>query len=115
EALENAYPIRVEQYALRDQSGGAGAKAGGKGLVRDYRVLTDAITVSLSSERQVRPALGACGGAAGATGSFVLNPGADTERKLPAAAIDLPLRSGDLLRVLTPGGGGFGGEPDVSD
>ncbi len=110
EALENAYPIRVEQYALREESGGAGVKVGGRGLLRDYRILADTTTVSLSSERQVRPALGVFGGGAGATGSFLLNPGSSDERRLPPAANDMPLRSGDLLRVLTPGGGGFGSD-----
>ncbi|MDB5416143.1 MAG: hypothetical protein JWR10_4478, partial [Rubritepida sp.] len=77
-------------------------------VVRDYRVLADGITVSLSSERQVRPARGMAGGEDGACGAFLLNPGTPTERRLPAAANDFPLAQGDVLRVLTPGGGGFG-------
>jgi N-methylhydantoinase B len=108
EALENAYPLRVEQYALRQGSGGEGRRKGGRGVVRDYRVLAEGITVSLSSERQVRPAPGLAGGADGACGAFLLNPGTEGERRLPSAAVDLPLGRGDLLRVLTPGGAGFG-------
>ena len=110
EALENSYPLRVEQYALRQRSGGAGRQRGGHGVVRDYRVLADGITVSLSSERQVRPALGVRGGKDGACGAFLLNPGAPGERRLPSAANDVAIRRGDVLRVLTPGGGGFGAE-----
>jgi N-methylhydantoinase B len=105
EALENAYPLRVERYALREGSGGAGRWRGGSGVVRDYRVLTNGITVSLSSERQKRPADGIAGGGPGLCGAFVLNPGAPNEQRLPSAAIDLALARGDLLRVLTPGGG----------
>jgi N-methylhydantoinase B len=48
---------------------------------------------------------------AGLCGAFLLNPGTDEERQLPSAAVDLPLRRGDLLRVLTPGGGGLGKPP----
>jgi N-methylhydantoinase B len=108
EALENAYPLRVERYALRRGSGGAGLYRGGNGVIRDYRVLADGVTVSLSSERQRRPARGVAGGGDGSTGAFVLNPDTPGERRLPSAAVDLALERGDVLRVLTPGGGGFG-------
>jgi N-methylhydantoinase B len=108
EALENAYPLRVERYALRAGSGGAGRHRGGQGVVRDYRVLAEGVTVSLSSERQKRPARGVQGGGDGATGVFLLNPGTPGERRLPSAAVDLKLAQGDVLRVMTPGGGGFG-------
>jgi N-methylhydantoinase B len=108
EALENAYPLRVERYALRTGSGGEGRMRGGAGVVRDYRILTDDICVSLSSARQVRPAQGFDGGREGLCGAFLLNPGTAAEQQLPAAAVDLRLRRGDLIRVLTPSGGGFG-------
>ncbi len=108
EALEHAYPFRVERYALRDDSSGAGQYRGGAGCVRDYRVLADDIVVSLSSERQNVAASGSAGGGDGATGQFILNPGTPDERKLPAAAADVPLPRGSVLRIVTPGGAGFG-------
>lgn len=108
EALEHAYPFRVERYALRDGSGGAGQYRGGAGVERDYRVLADDIVVSLSSERQHVPAQGMMGGRDGATGAFVLNPGSAEARSLPAAAADLRLARGSLFRICTPGGGGYG-------
>ncbi len=108
EALENAFPLRVERYALRHGSGGTGRTRGGDGVERDYRVLADGVTVSLSSARQLRPARGFRGGDDGVCGAFLLNPGTSAERRLPAAAVNLELRQGDLLRVLTPSGGGFG-------
>jgi N-methylhydantoinase B len=111
EALENAYPLRVERYSLREGSGGKGVMRGGDGVVRDYRVLGDGIQVSLSSARQVSPAQGFAGGGKGLCGAFLLNPNTDAERKLPSAAVDLSLQRGDLLRVLTPGGGGMGQLP----
>jgi len=112
EALENAYPLRVERYALRAGSGGNGIHTGGRGVIRDYRILTLGVTVSLSSERQVRPAAGIAEGGAGACGTFVLNPGTSEERTLPSAAVNLPLQPGDVLRIATPGGGGYGRSVD---
>jgi N-methylhydantoinase B len=64
--------------------------------------------VSLSSERQNVPARGMQGGGEGARGAFILNPGTPEERKLPAAAGELALPRGSLLRIATPAGGGFG-------
>lgn len=108
EALEHAYPFRVERYALWDGSGGGGQYRGGAGVIRDYRVLADDIVVSLSSERQHVAAKGMAGGADGATGAFILNPGTPQERKLPSAAADVRLPRGSVLRIVTPSGGGYG-------
>ncbi len=108
EALEHAYPFRVERYALWEGSAGAGKYRGGMGVVRDYRVLADDIVVSLSSERQHVAARGMRGGGDGATGRFLLNPGAPDERELPSAAADVRLPRGSVLRICTPAGGGFG-------
>ena len=108
EALEHAYPFRIERYALWEESGGAGRFRGGMGVVRDYRVLADDIVVSLSSERQHCAAQGAAGGGAGATGAFILNPDTPQERRLPSAAADVPLARGSVFRICTPGAGGYG-------
>jgi N-methylhydantoinase B len=108
EALEHAYPFMIERYALREGSGGTGTYRGGMGVVRDYRILADVVTVSLSSERQHVAAAGLEGGAAGGPGEFVFNPGRADERKLPAAAGEVALPRGSVLRVATPGGGGYG-------
>jgi N-methylhydantoinase B len=108
EALEHAYPFRVERYALWSGSGGAGKYRGGMGVARDYRVLGDDIVVSLSSERQHVAAGGMAGGGAGACGAFVLNPGTPQECKLPSAAGEIALPRGSVLRICTPGGGGYG-------
>lgn len=108
EALEHAYPLRLERYAVRERSGGDGRYRGGNGVVRDYRVLADGVQVSLSSERQNVPAPGLKGGEAGQTGAFVLNPGCAGEQVLGAAAADVSLRVGDVLSIRTPGSGGYG-------
>jgi N-methylhydantoinase B len=108
EALEHAYPFLIEQYALRKDSGGAGRFVGGRGVMRDYRVLGETAVLSLSSERQHVAAAGLASGGPGAPGRFILNPGTPGERQLPSAAVDIQLRRGDVLRVCTPGGGGYG-------
>jgi N-methylhydantoinase B len=114
EALEHAYPFRVERYALWEGSAGDGRYRGGMGVVRDYRVLSDDIVVSLSSERQNVAASGMQGGGGGARGAFILNPGTPEEQKLPAAAGELALPRGSVLRICTPAGGGYG-EADQRD
>jgi len=108
EALEHAYPFRVERYQLRDGSGGDGQFRGGAGVTRDYRVLADDVVVSLSSERQHVPAPGLAGGDDGARGAFVLNPDSNEACTLPSAAADVRLPRDSVLRISTPGGGGFG-------
>ena len=108
EALEHAYPLRIERYALRPGSAGDGKYRGGMGVMRDYRMLADDIVVSLSSERQHVAAAGMHGGDAGATGEFIFNPGEPDERKLPSAAADVALRRGSVLRICTPAGAGYG-------
>ncbi len=101
EALELAYPLRVERYALRLGSGGAGAHRGGDGVVRELRVLEDC-RLSILSERRAGAPHGANGGDDGARGRNLLNG-----RELPAKA-SLDVRAGDVVTVETPGGGGHG-------
>jgi len=111
EALEMAYPIRVEAYALRHGSGGRGQHTGGDGLVRAICFLISA-TATLTGERRRRVPYGLAGGQPGAPGhNTLLRDG---------AAIDLPgkttlaLRPGDVIRIETPGGGGWGSSRSVS-
>jgi N-methylhydantoinase B/oxoprolinase/acetone carboxylase alpha subunit len=108
EALERAYPVRVHEYGVRRDSGGAGAFRGGDGIVRSIEVLTDA-TLSLVTERRASRPWGADGGEPGAAGENWLLPGGDeaAARRLPDKCT-VALRAGDVVRVLTPGGGGYG-------
>ncbi len=108
EALEHAYPLRIERYAIRDGSGGPGQHRGGAGVIREYRALAEGITVSLSAERQNVPAPGLAGGVHGALGVFVLDPGTPRERILNSAEADVALPPDSVLSILTPGGGGYG-------
>jgi N-methylhydantoinase B len=105
ESLEHAYPIRIDEYAVRRGSGGAGVHAGGNGIVRRYRVL-ERCTVTLVTERRRHSPSGAAGGASGAPGMNQLNG-----RAIPAKC-RMELDPGDVVTVMTPGGGGWG-KPDA--
>jgi len=108
EALERAYPLRVRRYRLRRGSGGVGLAAGGDGIERDLEVLEDC-TMSLITERRVSRPWGLAGGGPGAPGENWLLRGGDGSRaeRLPDKCT-VQLRAGDVLRMLTPGGGGWG-------
>jgi N-methylhydantoinase B len=101
EALEQAYPIRVDEYAVRRGSGGRGHHDGGDGVIRRYRVL-EPCTVTLLTERRVRAPKGSHGGGDGTPGRNLLN-GAP----LPAKC-RRELQPGDVLTIETPGGGAYG-------
>jgi N-methylhydantoinase B len=107
EALELSYPLRVERYSLRAGSGGTGRSRGGDGVVRELRVLEDC-RLSLLTERRRRPPQGARGGSAGALGRNLLNG-----EELPPK-VTRSLAAGDIVRIETPGGGGFGRPPDIA-
>jgi N-methylhydantoinase B len=101
EALELAYPVRVERYALREGSGGEGAHHGGDGVVRELRVL-EPCRLSIVSERREHAPAGSAGAAHGSRGRNRLNG-----EELPAK-VTCDLQPGDVVTVETPGGGGFG-------
>ncbi|MGD0791221.1 MAG: hydantoinase B/oxoprolinase family protein [Terriglobales bacterium] len=106
EALEYAYPIRLRQYSLRSKSGGAGLHTGGDGIVREIEVLTDA-QVTLLSDRRSRGPYGLAGGADGASGRTLIIRRDGSEEEIPGKT-SVRLRSGERVRVETPGGGGWG-------
>jgi len=108
EALEAEYPLRVERYALREGTGGAGRHRGGDGLVREIRLLTDA-TVSLLTERRRHAPRGLAGGADGTVGRNLLD-GVSVPAKVTREC-----EAGEVVRVETPGGGGHGARTDVAE
>jgi N-methylhydantoinase B len=105
EALEYAYPVRVLRYEIRKGSGGDGKFRGGDGIVRALQVLTDCQATLLTERRKVPP-YGLEGGEPGKVGENLLLRDGE-EIPLPGKG-SVDLRSGDVLSILTPGGGGYG-------
>ncbi len=110
EALEQRYPVRVHQYALRPNSGGKGRWRGGDGLIRDIEFLAPA-TVSLLTERRLTAPYGLQQGEQGACGRNLLICADGSEHSLPAKGT-FQVEVGDHLRMETPGGGGWGEEQE---
>jgi N-methylhydantoinase B len=111
EALEYAYPFRVRSYSYRRGSGGAGKYRGGDGIVREIEVTTPARITLLTDRRIFRP-YGLVGGEAGAAGRSILLSGTES-RELPGKC-SLEAKAGDVIRIETPGGGGWGTAPATS-
>ncbi|PYP98033.1 MAG: 5-oxoprolinase, partial [Gemmatimonadetes bacterium] len=104
EVLEMEYPLRLRSYGLRQGSGGTGRWSGGAGVIREFEALAS-IDASILAERRRHAPRGAGGGRDGAPGATLLNG-------VPLASkVRTPLVAGDVLRIETPGGGGWG-EPE---
>lgn len=105
EALEAYYPFLVTAYGLRSGSGGIGIGRGGDGLVREIQFLEAADVTLLTDRRRLSP-WGLAGGGAGSRGrNFIIRLG--RRRRLPSK-INLRVEAGDVIRLETPGGGGWG-------
>ncbi|RLL55560.1 hydantoinase B/oxoprolinase family protein [Mariprofundus sp. EBB-1] len=105
EVLEMHYPLQIREYAVRSGSGGDGLFVGGDGMVREWVVSADC-SVSLLTERRTSMPYGLQGGDAGASGRNCLcREGVWQEL---AAKGSWQLQAGDVIRIETPGGGGFG-------
>ncbi len=106
EVLETRFPVRVETFAIRRGSGGAGRHRGGDGIVRRLRFLETVTVTTLSSHRATTPA-GMHGGADGAPGqNRVIR--ADGTVEVLAGNDEATLAAGDAFEMHTPGGGGWG-------
>jgi 5-oxoprolinase (ATP-hydrolysing) len=112
EILEERLPVRLERFGVRQGSGGAGRWRGGDGVVRELRFLAPLTVALLSGSRRVPP-FGLAGGQPGACGRNTLIR-ADGEREELDGCAELQVAAGDLLRIETPGGGGYGTPPEVS-
>jgi len=106
EVLEWRFPVRLESFAIRRGSGGAGRHRGGDGTVRRIRFLKPMTAAILSGHRKVPP-FGQDGGAPGATGRCSVER-VDGSIDSLGGADETQMESGDIFVVETPGGGGFG-------
>ncbi len=105
EALEYGYPMQINRYEIRKDSGGKGAKHGGDGIIREFKFLTDAQITIITERRSIAP-YGLAGGENGQRGENVLVRGSK-EFQLPGKG-SFCVSSGDILHISTPGGGGYG-------
>jgi len=107
EFAEARWPFRVERLGLAVDSGGPGRHRGGLGYDKHVRMLRDANFMSIA-DRSVLACWGVRGGRAGRPFSVVIDPGGPNEREVDALADAEPVRAGEVIRIRTTGGGGWG-------
>ncbi|WDN90099.1 N-methylhydantoinase B [Desulfosarcina sp. BuS5] len=105
EALEYSYPLLVTEYSIRKNSGGRGLFNGGDGIIRELKLLSDA-EVTVISERRIRPPYGLSGGGPGKKGKNIIIKDGQFENR-PGKFYE-NLKENDIIRIETPGGGGYG-------
>ena len=108
EAVELEYPLRVVEYALVPDSGGAGKHRGGLGLAREVKVLHDQTSFSARADSFLTRAEGVAGGGAGSNARVVRGYRTNHEAVMEPKQSDLTLDAGATVRMETPGGAGFG-------
>ena len=108
EILETRLPVRLDRFAIRRGSGGTGAHTGGDGVERRITFLEDMRANMLANRRKVAPR-GICGGGDAQVGRNWVER-ADGSREELSATQSADMKPGDAFVILTPGGGGFGGQ-----
>ena len=108
EFAEMEFGVEIEAFRVHQDSGGPGRYRGGCGIVRDVRVLASSATLGLRMDNCRYPAFGVNGGMSGRPGRVIVNPDTPAARDLATMGDGFALRGGDLLRIITPGGGGWG-------
>jgi 5-oxoprolinase (ATP-hydrolysing) len=106
EVLELRYPVRLERFAIRTGSGGAGKWHGGDGAIRRVRFLEPMTAIIVSSRRNVAP-FGLAGGGDGAVGRQWVER-ADGRVDVLTGTDKAEMAPGDIFAIETPGGGGYG-------
>jgi 5-oxoprolinase (ATP-hydrolysing) len=106
EVMELRYPLRVEAFGIRRDSGGVGRHRGGDGAVRKIRTLRPATASVVASRRTIAP-FGLAGGSDGAAGRQHVERANGVREELPGVT-KVDLQAGDIIVVETPGGGGWG-------
>lgn len=109
EALENEYPLQMDEYALMQDSGGAGRTRGGMGIAKQIRALVPGIVFSARSDSHtVGVPEGLAGGQDGRRARLLRNPGTKQEQLMYSKTANIELAVGESVRIETPGGGGYG-------
>ena len=107
ESIEIDYPIRIVRYELVPDSGGCGRFRGGLGLLREYEMLAESATVNVRGDRAAFAPRGLYGGGDGGLSTFFLEQENGQMEKIPSK-FSGRINRGQRLRIVTPGGGGFG-------
>ena len=107
EFTESRFPFRVERLSLAVDSGGPGERRGGLGYEKHLRMLRDGHFMSIA-DRSILSCWGVSGGRAGRPFEVVVDPGGPAERVVDALADAEPVRAGEVVRIRTTGGGGWG-------
>jgi N-methylhydantoinase B len=107
EFIETTFPARIEKLSLAPDSGGPGRFRGGLGYCKEIRVLSDALFLSVA-DRSILSCWGLKGGRAGAPFKVTVDPDGPNERVLTGLVNDHPVTAGELVRIETTGGGGWG-------
>ena len=109
EALENEYPLHVDEYALVADSGGPGAHRGGMGIARQIRAVASHTIFSVRSDSHtVGVPTGVFGGGDGKRARLIKNHGTCGAQELYSKVARIEMMPGDSMRIETPGGGGYG-------
>jgi N-methylhydantoinase B len=113
ESLESEYPLRVNCYSIRRDTGGLGQWKGGDGIIREIEILTEQSTISIQSERRSLPPWGLAGGLNGNLGiNSIFYEGKNHTLQAKSTVI---APKGSVVRIETPGGGGFGPPPQEKE
>lgn len=112
EFAEMEFGVEIEAFGIHRDSGGAGRWRGGCGIIRDIRILSDKAELGLRLDNCRHPAFGVNGGRSGRPGRVIVNPDSPHARDLATMSDGTGLEKGDLLRIITPGGGGWGNPAD---
>ena len=108
EFVDISYPVRVRTYALNPDTGGPGRWRGGCGVVRELEILAAEAVLSVRLDAIEFPPWGTAGGQSGRAGRCIVNPGRSDERILRPLSDGNVLKQGDIIRLETGGGGGWG-------
>lgn len=107
EFIEQRFPVIVHRVGMFPDSGGPGAYRGGLGYLKDVEILVDGHFLTVSY-RTIFSCFGVNGGMAGRSGGALINPGTPGEQQIFYKREAVPVKAGDVVRILTPGGGGWG-------
>lgn len=112
EIVESEFPVCIQRFDIRTDSGGAGTYRGGVGFRREYEIEAGSARFSKRDDRHDVAPPGIKGGREGTTGATVINPGTDEEVHLPSKFGDYHVEAGDIIRIDRAGGGGSGDPTD---